>query len=169
MTHPISRFAIVGFGLAVVRDPDGSEVARVEFDNLITEYGDRMYAERGGGVASPPAAPTGMRLGTGTTAPSKTGAGAAIVTYISGSSVALSVAAASALSGANRRITYEAYWAAGVATSSAISEVVVTNAAISNVAGTAGNTASRALINPIINKEATHTLTVTWRHDLIGS
>ena len=68
---------------------------------------------------------SGMRLGTGTTAVSKTGAGAAIVTYVSGSYHVLDSVPASTLSGSSRRISYACTWAAGQGTSNGISEVVL--------------------------------------------
>src|SRR5262245_21565109 len=57
--------------------------------NLITDIGDQYYGERAAGIGGAPNQVTGMRLGTGSTAPSKTGAGAAIVTYVSGSQKAI--------------------------------------------------------------------------------
>ena len=114
---------------------------------------------------------TGMRYGTGTTAVAKTGAGAAIVTYVAASPQALDANfPTSALSGSSRRIQYKVTWAAGTATSNAISEVVITNEApLSDAAGTAANTIARALISPVVNKGAGDSLTVTWNHDLLGS
>lgn len=74
-------------------DGDGATKLLMPFANLITDAGDLYYATRAiAGVT--PAAPadatkmTGMKLGTGTTAAAKNGAGAALVTYLSGSNVA---------------------------------------------------------------------------------
>jgi hypothetical protein len=53
--------------------------------NLITQVGCQMYWERGAGIAGAPAVPTGMKLGTGSTAPTPTGAGAALATYLANS------------------------------------------------------------------------------------
>ncbi len=161
--------SISGFGVAEVRGPDGELKQRVEFHNLITEVGDQMYGERGAGLAGQPAAPTGMRLGTGGgTAPSKTGAGAAAVAYVTGSAVAIGTPVSS-LQGSSRRITYSASWGAGVATATGINEVVLTNATVADVAGTAADTISRALLSPTVNKGAGDTLAVTWTHDLLGA
>jgi hypothetical protein len=144
---------------------------RVEFENLVTQVGDQYYAERAAGIASPPAQVTGMRLGTGTTAVSKTGAGAAIVTYATGSNIAMVAGfPTSSIPASARRIQWQAQWNPGVATVSGISEVVITNETpLTNVAGTAANSIARALYSPVINKGANDTLTTTWNHDLLGA
>jgi hypothetical protein len=137
--------------------------------NLITQYGDQYYGERASGIGSH-ALVSGMRLGTGTTAAARTGAGAAIVTYLTASQVALSTAIASSLESGARRIAYQAFWAPGVATNSAIAEVVLTNEdPLTNVAGAVGNTLSRFVFSPVINKQAGDDLTVVWTHDLLGA
>lgn len=152
-------------------DEDGKLKLHFAVPNLITEVGDEYYGERAAGIASPPNQVSGMRLGTGTTAVAKTGAGAAIVTYVSGSSIAIDGGfPTSALSGSSRRIQWKTTWAAGVATASGIAEVVITNeASLTDVAGTAANTISRALLSPTVNKAAGDTLAVTWNHDLLGA
>jgi hypothetical protein len=139
--------------------------------NMITQVGDQYYGERAAGIGSPPAQVTGMRLGTGSTAPAKTGAGAAIVTYATGSHVAIDgTYPQSSLNGAARRITWRSTWAAGVATVNGIAEAVITNETpLTNVAGTAANTISRALVSPVVNKGASDTLEITWHHDLQGT
>lgn len=165
----VDQSSIHGHGVAVLTGPDGKPKQEIHFKNLITQVGDQVYGERGAGVGSLPA-PTGMRLGTGSTAAAKTGAGAAIVTYVSGSSKAFTTGTASSLNGNSRRITYVTQWAAGEATSSGIREVVVTNeASVTNVAGTAANTTARAVFGAAIDKQAGDTLTVTWHHDLLGA
>lgn len=112
---------------------------------------------------------TGLKLGTGTTAVAKTGAGAALVTYKTGTHVA-PTSVASSLSGSSRRITYVGTWGAGVGTDSALAEVVITNESpISDATSTAAQTISRALLSPTINKGAGDTLVVTWNHDLLGA
>ena len=165
------RFTIRGHGVAILRDPSGLLKAKIRFGNLITQVGDEYYGERAAGIASPPDQVTGMRLGTGSTAPAKTGAGAAIVTYVSGSNVAIDGGfPTSALQGSARRITWESSWGAGVATANGIAEVVLTNETpLTNVAGAAANTIARALLSPTVDKAADDTLTVTWHHDLLGA
>lgn len=143
----------------------------VEFENLVTQVGDQYYGERAAGIGSPPNQVTGMRLGTGSTAVAKTGAGAAIVTYTTGSSIAISGGfPTSSIPASSRRIQWQTLWAAGIATVSGLNEVVITNETpLTNVAGSAANTISRALLSPVINKGASDTLTITWNHDLLGA
>jgi hypothetical protein len=144
---------------------------RVEFENLVTQVGDQYYGERASGIGSPPAQVSGMRLGTGVTAVAKTGAGAAIVTYVTGSHVAIDATwPQSSLNASSRRIQWKTTWNAGVATASNIAEAVVTNETpLTDVAGTAANTIARALLAPTVNKGASDTLAVTWNHDLLGA
>jgi len=138
----------------------------------VTQVGDQYYGERAAGIASPPAQITGMKLGTGSTAVAKTGAGAALVTYLSGSNKALDGGfPTSALNGSSRRIQWKRTYAAGEATTaSAITEAVLVNDTIATDAtSTAANTISRVLITGVGSKGASDTLTVTWNHDLLGA
>jgi hypothetical protein len=101
----------------------------------------------------------------------KTGAGAAIVTYETGSNVAID---ATYPQGANQgngyRITWRTTWVAGVATDTALSEVAIVNQTIAtNSAAAAANTISRALFSSTINKTAGEALIVTWYHDILGA
>ena len=59
------------------------------------------------------ATPTGMKLGTGSTAPAKSGAGAAVVTYLTGSNKAFDATFPTAVAGV---VTYKRTYAAGEAT-----------------------------------------------------
>lgn len=171
----VDKSGIKGQVIAELRRPDPKTgelkvVQREVINNLVTQVGDQMYGERGADLGSL-AAPTGMRLGTGTTAEAKTGAGAAIVTYVTASHTAFNGSyPQTALEGGARRITYQATWDPGEATNSTINEVVITNEdPLTNVAGTAGNTISRAVFSSTIDKQAGDTLTVTWNHDLQGT
>lgn len=171
-TRPtLDRMGLKGWVEVELWDEDGKLKLHLVVPNLITEVGDEYYGERAAGIASPPAQVTGMRLGTGTTAVAKTGAGAAIVTYVSASHLAIDGSfPTSALSGGSRRIQFKTTWGAGVATANNIAEVVITNEdPLTNVAGTAANTISRALLSPTVNKAAGDTLAVTWNHDLLGA
>jgi hypothetical protein len=139
--------------------------------NLITDYGDQWAASRTANV-SVQGAITGMRLGTGTTSPAKSGAGAAIVTYVSGSARVLDAnpSLSDQGSGSGHDAVYVVTWPDGVVTQNNISEVVVTNEdPVTNVAGTAGNTIARGLLSPVVNKGADDTLQVTWRNRYNGS
>jgi hypothetical protein len=167
----VSSRRIIGAGHWQLIGPDGRVKAAGVFTNLISQTGDRMYNQRGAGVGSAAAAPTGMRLGTGSTAPAKTGSGAAIVTYVSGSHKAFDATyPQEAAQGNGSRATYRCTWPAGTATANGIAEAVVTNESpLTDVAGTAANTVSRALLSPTINKAAGDSLVLTWQHDLLGA
>jgi hypothetical protein len=162
---------LIGWGVYVLLSADGKVKQRGEFGNLITEVGDEYYGERAAGIGTPPDQVTGMRLGTGTTAVAKTGAGAAIVTYVTASHKAIDGGfPTSALSGSSRRIQWKATWAAGEATANGIAECVITNETpLTNVAGAASNTIARALLSPVVNKGASDSLAVTWNHDILGA
>lgn len=131
--------------------------------NLITQVGDQLIMERGTGIAGPPGQVTGMRLGTGVTAPSKTGAGAAIVTYEAGSFKAIDGGfPTSSLVVASRQIQWKTSWGAGVVNGSPLAEAVITNESpLTDVAGSAANTASRSLFGPM-TLGALDTLSITW-------
>lgn len=172
----MSDSTIVGRLVLERRDENGDLIERFEGSNLVTQVGDQMYGERGAGIASPPAAPTGMRLGSGSTsggnAVAKTGTGAALTTYLSGSNKAFdSTYPQSSLNGSSRRITYKRTYAAGEATTaSPITEAVIVNDTIAtNATSTAANTISRIAISGITSKGASDVLTATWYHDLLGS
>lgn len=153
----------------VLRGPDGKVKDRGTAFNTITAVGDRRLAEAGGGVASPPAAPNGMKLGSGSTAPAKTGAAAALGTYLANSHVAVAAPTSSA-QGAVRRLTFTGTWAAGKATTAgAINECVLVNdyAAGTDATSAEANTLARVLLTPAIgSKGAADTLTVTWTWDI---
>jgi len=115
---------------------------------------------------------TGMKLGTGATAAAKSGAGGALVTYLSGSNVTFDATypqTANLGAGLGVNAVYRCTWAAGVATNGAITEVVIVNDAATNATSTAGNTASRALFGSAINKTATDSLVVTWNWKALGA
>lgn len=156
-----------GHGVAELRGPDGALKQRVTFTNIVTQVGDQMYGERGAGLAGAPAAPTGMALGTGSTAAAKTGAGAALVTATASSAVVVGTPTSS-LSSTLRRIQYVTTWAAGVATASGLNEVVLQNGTATTVPSNTvtTNIIARALLSPVVNKGAGDSLTVTWNHDL---
>jgi hypothetical protein len=148
--------------------PDGHVKASGEASNVVTQVGDQYYGERAAGIASPPAQVTGMKLGTGSTAVAKTGAGAALVTYLSNSHQALDGSyPASSLASGKRRITWQATWAAGKATSaSPITEAVIVNEALADSTSAAAATIARVIVSGVPTKEAGDALTITWTHDL---
>lgn len=166
----VDKMGIRGHGVAVVRGPDGEVKQRATFENLVTDRGDEFYAKMGAEATEDSV--TGMRLGTGSTAAAKSGAGAAIGTYVSGSNKALdsSPATSDLGGGSGYRVTYVTTWGTGEATATGIEEVVITNETpLTDVAGAAGNTISRGVLGSAVNKGADDTLEVTWNHDLLGA
>lgn len=162
---------IIGHVRWVLTNPDGSTAATGETHNLVTAFGEQLYAKRGSGVASPPAAPLGMKLGTGNTTPSRTGAGSTLATYLSNShqGFASGFPTVTTPTGATR-VTYECTFAAGKATSAgAITEAVIVNADLTNADSTSANVVARVLLSGIPSKSAGQELIVTWTHDLTGA
>lgn len=170
------RTGLVGFGLAHVVDGDGKTKQLVPFSNLITDAGDLYYAGKMIVAIAPasPSAPTaanGMKLGTGSTAVAKAGAGGALVTYLTASNVAFDATypqTANLGAGLGVNAVYRTTWAAGVATNSAITEVVIVNDQATNATSTAANTYSRAIISSV-NKTASDSLAITWNHKALGA
>jgi hypothetical protein len=156
----------------VLTGPDGAVKQRGTIHNLVTDYGDEWAASRTAGVSAEDAV-TGMRLGTGATAVAKSGAGAAIVTYLSGSQKALDATypqLSDEGAGAGHDGVYRVTWDAGEATEDGIAECVVTNEdPLTNVAGAAGNTVARFLLSPTVDKAADDTLTITWTNRYLGA
>lgn len=146
--------------------------------NLITDSGDLYNAQQvitgvSPASASAPTRVTGMKLGTGTTAPSKNGAGAALVTYTIANGQNLVFDATypqySNL-GASNGVTavYKCTFNAGSATASALTEAVIVNDASTDATSTAGNTISRVTFGAV-NKGASDVLSVTWSHKFLGA
>lgn len=167
-----------GWVEAELRGPDGELKGHCRTHNLITDVGDQMYGERGAGIGSAPAAPVGMRLGTGAatagSAPAKSGAFSTLVAFLAGSSQALDAAPTSSKT-TGRQVQYKVTYAAGTATTgSAITEAVLTNDSVatawtSGAAGVQGNTIARVALTGIGSKGASDTLTITWNHTLTGA
>lgn len=147
-----------------LRGPDGNLIRSGVEKNIVTQVGDQMYAERGAGITATPV-PTGMKLGSGTTAAAKTGAGAALVTYIANSHQAFDATyPQSALNGGARRITYRSTFAAGKGTGN-IQELVIVNETLSDATSAAANTVHR-IVSAVGTKAAGDSLVVTWTYDL---
>lgn len=165
-----SKTGITGQVTAVLTGPDGKVKAKCVTKNLVTAVGDQYYAGRAALSTGLPGQVTGFRLGTGSTAPAKTGAGAAIVTYLSGSNKANDSGFPTASGGV---VTWKRTYAAGEATTaSPITEVVLNTDTIANdnaTTATAANTIARALLSGIGSKGAGDTLTITWTHTLLGA
>lgn len=148
--------------------PDGEVKAHTVTKNLITAVGDQFYAGRAALASGLPAAVTGMKLGTGSTAVAKTGVGAALTTYLSTSNKAMDAGYPTAVGGV---VTWRRTYAPGEATSAVpVTEVVlVTENIANNDTSTEAETIARALISGISSKGAGDTLIVHWTHTLLGA
>lgn len=171
-----NSMGITGLVIAELRGPDGKLKDWRVVKNLITDAGDLYIATRVLAAVAP-AAPgdatkvTGMKLGTGSTAVAKNGAGAALVTYLNASNLPFDATWPQVSNlGAGLGVTagYKTTWGAGVATNGAITEVVIVNDSVTNATSTAANSISRALFGSAINKGALDTLGVTWLHKALG-
>lgn len=171
-----SGLGIVGYGVVEHRDEQGRLIEAIPFANLITDAGDLYYATKAIVAIGPanPSAPTamnGMKLGTGTTAAAKSGAGGALVTYLTASNVAFDATYALTSNlgaGLGVEAHYKTTWGAGVATNSAITEAVIVNDQATNATTTAANTLSRVVFTAV-NKGASDTLAITWKHKFLGA
>jgi hypothetical protein len=174
---PADGAGLVGFGVAHLLDGDGRTKQLVPFANTITDAGDTYVAQKAiAGIApaspSAPTAASGMKLGTSSTAVSKSaGTGIALGTYLTGSNAAFdaSYPQSSAL-GTNLGTTaiYKTTWAAGVATSSTINEAVIVNDAGTNATSTSANTYARTVLTTV-NKGASDSLALTWTWKALGA
>jgi hypothetical protein len=163
-----SKAGITGTVTAVLTDEHGNVKAECVTHNLVTAVGDQYYAGRAALSTGLPAQVTGFKLGTGSTAVAKTGAGAALVTYLSGSNKANDSGFPTATGGV---VTWKRTYAAGEATTaSPITEVALVTETIANDdTSTAAETIARALLTGIGSKGASDTLTITWSHTLLGA
>jgi len=168
------RGKIKGHVVAELRGPDGELKARCETDNLITDTGDIFYGSRAiAGIntngVSAAAQPSGMQIGTGSTAVAKSGAGAAMVTYLIGQAFDSTFPTGADVAGSGYTATYKTTYAAGTGTTaSAITEACIVTGTVTT-AGTTSTTIARVLLTGIASKGASDTLTVTWTHTLLGS
>lgn len=168
--RPRDRARVVGHVHAVLTGPDGKVKGEWSGRNLVTDYGDEFLATRSYDNAVDEI--TGMKLGTGSTAAAKNGAGATLVTYISGSQQVLdgTPTDASLGAGAGHRVSHVTTWIAGDVTNSAIREVVLTNqTALADNSGSAGVTVARFVFASAIDKQAGDSLAVTWHIDILGA
>ena len=150
-----------------LRGPNGEIKSAGKVRNLITSVGDQYYAGRAALSSSLPAQVTGMKLGTGSTAPAKSGAGAALATYLTDSHQAIDGSYPTAAAGV---VTHRVTYAAGKATTaSPITEVVLVTDALANATSSAANTIARALLSGIGSKGAGDSLQITWTHTLLGA
>jgi hypothetical protein len=165
---------LVGYGIAELFDGDGLRKQLVPFHNLITDAGDlyiagKMIAAIAPASPSAPTAANGMKLGTASTAATKTDAG--LGTYLTASNVAFDATypqTANLGAGLGVNAVYRTTWAAGVATSATINEVAIVNDQATNADSSAANTYSRAVLTTV-NKGATDSLAVTYNWKALGA
>ena len=168
--------ALTGIAHLALYGPDGELLHQDTVHNLITDAGDLYYATRGAAAVSPGGVTdatkvTGMKLGTGTTAPDKNGAPAELGGYISGSNNAFDSGYPQLNNlGADNgvEIVYQTTWAAGDATNAAITEAVIVNDQSSDLTSDEADTISRITFTAV-NKTASDTLVITWRHKFLGA
>lgn len=162
---------ITGKATVELYDADGNLKHSETVVNLITTAGDEYYAKRSA-AAVVPAAPadvtkvTGMKLGTGTTAAAKSGAGAALITYETASNNPFDATfpvLVDLTGDTGWQIQYKTTWAAGDVTEVALTEAVIVNDAAADATSTAANTIAR-IVFTAINKTASDTLVITWNH-----
>jgi len=141
-------------------------------ENLVTDVGDGHIAKRiiEGDTEL---IVTGMKLGNdGATPEAKNGAGAAMVTYITGSQEALDAAPTEATKGAGAgwRATFICTWIAGDVTDADIEEVCLTNqTALADNTSAEADTIARYQFAAAIDKQAGDSLEVTWQIDILGA
>ena len=170
--HLKDKINFSGFVVAILRGPDGRIKQVEQGANLITDHGDEHAARRLFDDAIDIV--TGMRLGdqVAPTAAAKSGAGAAIEAYLTGSNELLDAAATHSDlgGGSGYRATYICTWVAGDITDPAISEVVLSDEnPLTDVAGAVGDTVARFIFGSTIDKQAGDSLEVTWNNDALGA
>lgn len=158
-----------------VLDADGNVKHEETVHNLITDAGDLYQATRiAAGVnsngVSQPTLMTGMKLGTGTAAATKTDAG--LATYITGSNRVFDATypqVSNLGAGLGVNVVYRVTWPAGTATNSTINEVIICNDAATDADSSAANTIARGVFGTTVNKAAGESLEVTWNHKQLGA
>lgn len=177
----VNGVGLVGFGVVELwrgpRPGEGRLLHSEGFHNIVTTAGDEYYAKKGAVGVQPanPGAPTvasGMKLGSGGgTTPTKSGAQAALVTYIANSNNPFDATFPDFVDETGDTgwsIRYKTSWLAGDVTAADIDEVVLVNDAATDATSTAGNTYSRAIFTSI-NKTAGDSLAITWKHLFLGA
>lgn len=167
---------IEGIALVELFDKDGNLLSSEEIHNLVTDNGDEYYAKKAiVGIApanaAAPTAATGMKLGTGVTAAAKTGAGAALGTYISGSNAAFDSSYPTTEdlgAGLGWNAVYRCTWAEGDSTNSAITEAVIVTDSSTDATSSEANTYARITFTEV-NKTASDSLVITWKHKFLGA
>jgi len=165
-------------GLVVVTliGADGRIKSQQTVKNLITDAGDQYHVKRIAAGVVPLASAdvtkvTGMKLGTATTAASKSGSGAALGTYVAGSAVVFDTGFPTTENlggGLGWTVTYQCTFGAGIGTSAALTEVALVTDAAADATSVAANTVARVVF-AATPKGAADTLAVGWAHKQLGS
>jgi len=168
------RCGIAGWGIVTIRNADGRIARQFEFTNLVTTTGDQHAAKRVAGISV--TSPTGMKLGTNSTTPSKSGAGAALGTYASGTNVLFDSGfpTVTAMSGTDTGylVTYQCTWPSGTGPITGLCEIAMVTDADTNATSSAANTTARAALlvsGDPFDIDSTQTVTVTWNHKYLGA
>lgn len=162
-----SSMQMRGEVIAELRGPDGELKQRQVTHNLVTGQGDKFAAAAFFTAAY---ATWGMKLGTASTAASKSGAGSyiAVGDYVSGSAKALDDSTPKA--GATDDICqFRRLWAAGEGTSDTINRVAIVDNTTDAGEADATHTFAIAVFAAQIAKAAADTLTVTWNVTCLGA
>jgi len=150
-----------------LRDKNGNLKQRQKFHNLVTDQGDDFAKSA---IYTAAYSTWGMKLGTATTAASKSGAGSYIAAgdYVSGSAQALDDSTPK--EGASANICqFRRLWAAGEGTNANINRVAIVDNTTDAGEADATHTFAIAVFAGAINKGASDTLTVTWNVTYLGS
>jgi len=166
-----SDLGMTGHGVVTLWSPEDGVKQLVPFTNLITTVGDEYYAKRaiaGINSYSFSTVVTGMKYGTGTTAATKSGTAARLITPDSASYRSTwDSTTATAVSGTDVGwyTTYQITWPAGTANHGGITEAVLMTA---NTDGSEAVVISRVVFTAV-NKTDSDALTITWNHKFLGA
>lgn len=166
-TGPSNTTKMTGELIIELHDQYGNLKDRQVIHNLVTDNGDDLAKSA---IYTAAYTTWGMKLGTATTAASKSGAGSyvAVADYVSGSAQALDDSTPKQGAAANI-VQFRNQWAAGEATNSNINRVSITENTTDAGEADATGTYSTAVFSGAINKGASDTLTVTWNVTYLGA
>ena len=162
-----NKMGLRGVVVAELRDRIGNLKQREIVHNLVTDKGDDFAKSA---IYTAAYTTWGIKLGTATTTPSKSGAGSYIGTgdYVSGSAKALDDSTPKQGASANI-VQFRRLWAAAEGTSNDINRVAITDNTTDAGEADATHTFAIAKFASAINKGADDTLTVTWNVTFLGA
>ena len=161
------KMVMRGVVIAELRDKNGKLKQREVTHNIVTDQGDDFAKSA---IYTAAYGAWGMKLGTASTAASKSGAGSfiAVGDYVSGSAQALDDSTPKEGSSADI-CQFRRLWAAGQGTDNTINRVAIVNNTTDAGEGDASGTYAIAVFAAQIAKGADDTLTVTWNVDYTGA